>query len=445
MILQTQRVLAALLLLATAAHAADGDPDPTFSDDGQALSQWPYQFFGERVAVGPDGSVFHGSTEVRGVEFNDDFAVVKFRADGHLDTTFGFNGSRSVGFDLIEDGDDVLFGVFPLPAGKVLIAGTAQNTDDAMGYAPPALVLLLADGDVDPTFGDAGRRVITTSPFSTEFAGRITQAIRLNDGKILFGGICRDCAAEPQHVVMLLRVTAAGDPDPTFGGDGWATVSLPDQAEVRSLVVDWSGRIVIAGEMENEEDATEFPYAARLLPSGAFDPSFGAGAGYVVFSNLPDILNGWDPNALAVDRDGSMLLAIDNQNGAGIIRADADGNLDTSFADNGYLDLYREDGTGIEALAIRSDHRIVAAGRIKHTGGGRDFFVARALPDGTLDPDFDNNGVIRIDMGSGDDDSAHAIALSGGRPVVAGISGPDRDTAAVLRLQSDLIFTDGVE
>jgi hypothetical protein len=74
---------------------------------------------------------------------------------------------------------------------------------------------------------------------------------------------------------------------------------------------------------------------------------------------------------------------------------------------------------------------------------GFDHFVGRLLPDGTYDDTFDGNGVLRIDMVPGEDDGARAIALVGGRPVIAGVGGADAETATLLRLQSDLIFTDG--
>ncbi|MEO8011035.1 MAG: hypothetical protein ABI650_05270, partial [Dokdonella sp.] len=78
-------------------------------------------------------------------------------------------------------------------------------------------------------------------------------------------------------------------------------------------------------------------------------------------------------------------------------------------------------------------------------GGGYDHFIGRLLPDGRFDPAFDQNGVIRIDMVPGEPDSARDIAFSAGRPVIAGYGGDNYKTATVVRLQSDLIFTDTFE
>ena len=71
------RPFAALLgtLLAIGAHAADGDPDASFSGDGVAFADWaggPVQNI--RVAVDAQGSVLVGGTITR-TGNDDDFAV----------------------------------------------------------------------------------------------------------------------------------------------------------------------------------------------------------------------------------------------------------------------------------------------------------------------------------------------------------------------------------
>ena len=123
----------------------------------------------------------------------------------------------------------------------------------------------------------------------------------------------------------------------------------------------------------------------------------------------------------------------------------ANGTLDTAFGNAGLRPLDLENGVFIDALAVRSDGRILAAGTIQPTGGGRDVLVARLRANGNLDTGFDGNGVARYMLAS-DSDRAQAIVSSAGRPVIAGyaIRGADMDGFA-LRLQSDLVFTDGMD
>ncbi|HKE47840.1 MAG TPA: hypothetical protein VKB52_07225 [Rhodanobacteraceae bacterium] len=427
--------------LARAAFAADGDLDPTFSADGQALVSWPYSIGGAEAAVADDGSIFHGTTEARqaGADVNLDFAISKFRPDGSPDTTFGFFGLRTVGFDVIANGSDSLLGVFPQPGGGVLLAGRVQMDEDAFGYRAPGLIRLTPAGDADASFGDDGRRVIAETPWPAPNEVQIGAVARQPDGKFVFAGVCFHCAGT--RLVVAVRLTASGDLDPTFGEGGWFGFDVQSGVDIGAVAIDAWGRIVLGGADETDADPDDRPWLMRLTPSGQPDATFGGG-GISFLQGVPSFGSDWFVPSVAIDGDGSIVLALDN-GGAGVARAHEDGSLDTAFADNGFLDLEREDGAEIRAVAIRGDHRIVVAGGIDHTGGNYDQYVARLRPDGSLDDDFAGNGLLRIDMIAGADDSASAIAFDAGRPLIVGRGGADIDTGTLLRLQSDLIFASG--
>src|SRR5688500_18321455 len=189
------------------AHAADGDPDPGFSGDGLARATWPYSISSVRVATAADGSIFHAATEAIGEsDANLDFAVAKFRPNGQLDTSFGSLGQRSVGFDVIPDGDDNVRGVFPLPDGRLLLAGTADLDAASSSYAAPGLVRLTATGDVDTSFGDDGRVVMMSTPWIPNDEIDLNAVLRQPDGKLVFAGTCRDC--EGASLAVAVRLTA---------------------------------------------------------------------------------------------------------------------------------------------------------------------------------------------------------------------------------------------
>lgn len=436
--------LGCLMAWSAGVVAADGDPDPTFSGDGRASATWPYAISGPRVAVAADGSIFHAATEARQIsgEINLDFAVAKFRPDGLLDGTFGLYGFRTVAFDILPNGDDRLLGVFPLPDGKVLLAGTADLSPETSTYAAPALTRLTAAGNVDSTFGDQGRVVVATTPWMTNDNLTLNVALRQADGKFVFAGTCRDC--EANRLGVAVRLTAAGEIDPTFGDAGWVGFDIDGIVRITAAAIDGLGRIVLAGAQEPEGDPYDRPWLARLTSTGSLDAGFGGGTGISWLSQVPSFNNDWNVRGIAIDHDGSIVLALGNGGGA-IVRANADGSLDTTFADDGFRNMEREEGSEMAAVAIRSDHRILVAGTIRHTGGGYDHFIGRLLPDGRFDNAFDQNGVIRIDMVPGETDSARGIAFSAGRPVIAGYGGDDYKTATIVRLQSDLIFTDSFE
>lgn len=92
------------------------------------------------------GTSDYGDTEVGDGNLN--FSVVRLNADGSLDTSFG-NGGKAL-FDF-EGGRDGVQTITLLDDGKILLTGSAQNTE---GNADFAALRLNADGTLDTSFGD---------------------------------------------------------------------------------------------------------------------------------------------------------------------------------------------------------------------------------------------------------------------------------------------------
>jgi hypothetical protein len=161
-------------------------------------------------------------------------------------------------------------------------------------------------------------------------------------------------------------------------------------------------------------------------------------------------VGGWIGHAVVADRGGSLLLALAADEDrdslrAGIVRVRVNGSRDAAFGNGGLLLLDLENGTQLDALALRSDQRIVAAGRISHSGSGDDVFALRALADGSLDASFDGNGVVRHSLDP-QTDRASALMISDGRPLIGGIAQRAGSwDGFAMRLDSDLIFTDGLD
>lgn len=445
-----QRGLAWALVFAGCAgiaHGADGDIDPGFATGSPTEIAFAGGSIEDvRVAVDAAGRTLVGGTITRSGP-NKDFAISRLRANGSIDTGFGFEGRRTVGFDLVANGSDRLNGVFPQADGTILMLGVAEVADQIPARAPPAIVRLTAAGNADPAFGTNGRLVVDGDPW-TNPGLYMTTAAQQRDGKLLFGGYCVNCPDTYRAVVV--RLTASGTIDPTFGTAGWSSVPLSvDNPRFEAMQVDDLGRIVLVGTSSTSSVYT--PLVVRMTATGAADSTFGGGSGSVALSGLPNpFLGNAVARALAIDRDHSINLALGNfaaltVAATGLVRLTADGTRDMSYAGSGLRNLTLENGSRILALALRSDRRLVAAGWIDHTGGERDFLLARVLPDGTLDNSFDGNGVLRIAVASDNSDGAEAMTLAAGKPVVAGFMYSTGRNIGVLRLQSDLIFSNGVE
>lgn len=89
------------------------------------------------------------------------------------------------------------------------------------------------------------------------------------------------------------------------------------------------------------------------------------------------------------------------------------GSLDPSFGNGG--GVVTPDGMEVAGIAVQPDGKIVVAG----TTAGEEFWLARYLPDGSLDPSFGDGGEVESQVG--DWAFASAIALQpDGKIVVAG-------------------------
>ncbi|MFP2958000.1 hypothetical protein ACLEPN_09255 [Myxococcus sp. 1LA] len=94
--------------------------------------------------------------------------------------------------------------------------------------------------------------------------------------------------------------------------------------------------------------------------------------------------------------------------------------LDSSFGVDGVaMPAFGHPAVRIHAVAAQPNGSWVLVGATGSTGL-RDVLVARLLTDGTLDPDFGNQGTVTLDVCGGDDYVDAVTVLSDGRILVAG-------------------------
>jgi uncharacterized delta-60 repeat protein len=95
-------------------------------------------------------------------------------------------------------------------------------------------------------------------------------------------------------------------------------------------------------------------------------------------------------SALAIDEDGKIVVAgwISSTNDFFVARYNPDGTLDTTFSGDGIvIDSFVANFHEPNGVAIDPNGSIVVVGRT-----GASLFMARYLPDGTLDPTFSGDG-----------------------------------------------------
>ncbi len=128
-----------------------------------------------------------------------------------------------------------------------------------------------------------------------------------------------------------------GDLDPSFNGSGKLTFAarpgVLSYDGASAVAIQSDGKIVIVGSTYTVEPPSSLWTAARLNPDGTFDSSFGT-AGRVAF-NLGFQSTSSAALALALQDDGKIVLGGYSQYNLAIVRLNADGSKDPSFANGG--------------------------------------------------------------------------------------------------------------
>lgn len=190
--------------------------------------------------MSPDIVVGGSGAEPASPAGTQDFAVVRLNNDGTFDT--GFDGDGIVKTDLGDAVEEISSLVWQ-PDGKVLAAGQAGP---AGGPTTFTLARYLADGSLDTTFDTDG---IATIPGSLEPGSVSTGLGLLGDGSILAA------STTATDDVLVAKLNSAGAPEAGFGTGGVVTTDV-NTDHVGDLVIDASGRAVVAGRTDDGASTT---------------------------------------------------------------------------------------------------------------------------------------------------------------------------------------------
>lgn len=365
---------------------AAGDLDKTFGANGYAMHNAAVGTNGEHgrsIVVQPSGKLVvvgpiehAGATDPR----DRDIALVRFNANGTLDTTFGTNGVTILN---LSDGElagttyvaDNAWGLTSYSDGRLLVHGSKKRTGGT--DTDFALVRLTVDGMMDSTFGMQGVAAIDINNRSAS----PRSATLLADGSIIGTGYMND--GGPVKAV-LYKLNSTGQLDTTFGVNGFF--------------------------INNVLTATTEAYGAVLQGSSFVTTGYGR-------------------------NDGTESLDWVS------LRVTAGGTLDTTYGTNGYV---RIDHAGFDdnsrALAVLPDNRLLLVGGGRTSATNSDAMLAVLTPNGAKDTTFSPTGTKLYDLGGGSDffwgaavslDKSR-VALVGTKAIASGETG--NDDAAVLVL-----------
>ncbi len=257
---------------------------------------------------------------------------------------------------------------------------------------------LAASGGLDPSFGQGGTVILSTSPRLTV----LDFALQRNDRIVFAGTTPKLHDHTPKYAVGRLR--ADGELDPSFGSGGITIIPLldPDRTPcavhvpriARHEQTAWAisltsdGGILVAGRGCGKEIVI-----VKLDHDGAIDPSFGVEG--VVRTPVRGLAVVTD---MTVTQDGEIVVVgVNTGEEAVVAEYRPSGVLDDRFAHDGVraVDL-SNDFTFVSSVAVQPDHEVFIAGTGYPTSGQPPWggFVAMLrFPGGRLDPSFGSGGV----------------------------------------------------
>ncbi len=402
---------------------------------------------GAVLAEQADGSLLVGGSMRASAGDDVDSLVVRYDADGALDTAFGVDGAAVL--DLA--GDDGIRDVAVQADDAIVVVGQSFR---ALGYQEAVAARFDADGTLDTTFSGTPAQDLSGADDGVWVYDRLGNGVGTQwfdrvvvdgDGRLVVMGTIADCGS--CHIVARLDAggATAGHLDETFvddlndtPGHVWpagivaSRLILPGVGFTNGLdlLALTTGRLLVLGGWG------DIVPLARYDDDGGADTSFdvadddvGAGNGRV---NVRFDMTS-DARGLVVDMRGEVFLA-----GTGHLGSDArmmvtkfscDGSVPGSvYGDRVASSFAIPGGTeGANDMAAQPDGKLVLVGSHRPSGSPVDVFVvARFDPwqyPRTLDASYGSGGWVKTDV-VGANDVANAVAIQpDGKAVVVGSTG----------------------
>lgn len=406
--------------------SASGQKVTSWGDGGVARLDTQRNLRVNGVAVDPYGRAYLYGYDRFEIWDAYDSLVVRLRADGTPDPTFGTNGIRT--YDVGTD-DRVYAMTFDSYARPIL------NIYESNSHFS-ALVRLAEDGDPDPGFGNQYGFALVELPgeplretivkdMAVDGAGRITVATERNgmvrrytpdgkpdltygpggirylpngDGHFYSPAVRADGSVVATYwawgwdghesgTTVLVGLTSTGAVDPLYGADG-RELQVPPTQVARVIDAVPGGGVLLSDPRGTYPEMLGYALV-RVLATGAPDPTFGT-AGEIA----PD------PTFVtaALGRNGRIwvgetVASSSTKRDLRLVALRATGAVDSAFGTQGHVDH------GVEELHGASHYTTVVdrQGRtLELAVAGGIFWLVRLASNGSLDSSFAANGKLRL-------------------------------------------------
>lgn len=369
--------------------------------------------------------------------------VAKFSATGSLDTSFGTNGFAIRNVAVGTSGElargIVVQSTGKIVISGTVEHADAQDARDR----DIAVVRFHANGTLDTSFGAGGVTILDLSDGEVVGSGYVADTVwgltlegSGSDRLILSGAQKRAGGTDTDFAIV--RLTADGARDATFGTGGVTAVDIDNaSASPRAGLVLADGSIIGSGYMAVNGVTSAVIF--KLRSNGQLDPTFGSGG----ISRQSPLALVTECYAVAAQGDAIVTAGYGRDATTESLdwvslRLTANGTLDPSYGTNG---VARIDVGGFNDnsrnLIVLPDGRVLLIGGGRPSEDNVDGVMALLTPNGQPDVSFSATGRKVFDLG-GAADHFWSAAMSPGRDQIAvvGLKGvgtaPGNDDAAML-------------
>jgi uncharacterized delta-60 repeat protein len=370
---------------AVARYNTNGSLDPTFGSGGKAVTVFGQlnQAWANDLAIQPDGKIVVAGEAYNTSSNSEAFALARYNANGTLDSTFGPSQSGLVTTKIVANANGGAQSVVIQPDGKILLAGSTNTAGSST--TSDVLVRYNADGTLDTSFGHGGILILSFVPGTSEkFTDAALETVTVGGvptTEIVAAGPISGTSAS---VVARFNLDSSLDTSFGSGGSAILGSVCPGFTGA-FLAIQPDGRIVDGGIFTNDQGVRDYAIARLNIDGSldpTFGPGSPT-PGVSVLAGT-DSISPWrvalqpDGKIIAEGIQGGT-------GGYPIVLArvsGADGSLDPTFGTGGLVKVSLPGTANAKGLAIQPDGKIITAGEESPAGGGptgTDFAVARFL------------------------------------------------------------------
>ena len=422
-----------------------GKLDPSFATGGvYSLSSLPNRYFNGPALVAVDpatGRIILATGIDNGYGSSVNFYLVSLKKNGSSDYSLGNNFVREINLSDSGSSFPAIFSIEFLAGGALLVLGKVPSSTGTK-------VLLMkfgADGNLDTTFdgSNGGDGIIYTSLTDQPYI-RMTAMTVLGDGRIAIAGMVSAGYGEAWFYALAV-FTPDGVPDQSFNSTGFLITNLAttDQRDVNALVKKESGSfyfpVYSAGDVAlisvnaagTSSSVETYAPAGRAISVALQDQKLVIGGSLNSSHPTSVVIRATDVTASTVliqenlyqdlelglqitqlmPLSGGKILGLGSAISRSILgessmpllfRLNANGSVDASFGDDGFVLVNTADYGEIEpsGLAVQEDGKIVVVAEAFDNGSN--VLLFRTTSTGVMDTTFGTQGFLEYDSGGND-------------------------------------------